>query len=447
MPFQYQSPARHDVDGAPVCHASMMRHRSVAALTAIVGVLAISGTALAGSAGWLDPSFGQRGTAALHPLPDDLRLDAVGLVRSPRGVVVLMNAVLDGPEEGYYLSALTSTGAVDSQWHAGRPTTRAYFDFGQAWSVIPRATGPVVVGFEADAGITRIIVDAYRWDGTFATSFGNHGQFLSRAMGMGALGNGAAVQLSDGRLRICTTVTETIDDLTPGVWLLGLTAAGLADTTVGPDGVRKLDLGAAQTCNGIVADAEGRFIVAASGRIGDRRAAIVGRFAADGSLDGTFGNAGLATLLWSYREFTAQRIVRLGSSGFVVGGQAIDAGAVPLAYTARIDANGRIDGSYGFGGVYRYPAAGGSLLRALDVAGNGRLLLGIARRDAAGAVTETLQRINAATGRLDSTFGRGGIVAIPMRAVDSVIDGSFRSLSVGTRVGSVSTVLVQRRHG
>ena len=419
----------------------------MAALAALLGALTITGTALAGSAGWLDTSYGQRGTVALHPLPGDRRLDAVALARSPRGVVVLMNAEFapggGSDEHGYYLAGLTSTGAVDTQWNAGRPVTRFYADFGRPWSVIARATGAVVVGFKSDPIGTRIAVDAYRWDGTRATG----SAFLSRYLGQAWFGNGAAVQLSDGRLRVCATVTDTLDDVTPGVWLLGLTAAGLADTTVGPDGVRKLDLGAAHTCDGMVADAEGRFIVAGTGLSGGRRAAIVGRFAADGSLDGTFGNAGLATILWSYREFTVNRLVRLGSSGFVVGGQAIDGGAAPLAYTARLDATGHIDASYGFGGVYRYPAAGGSVLRALDVAGNGRLLLGVARRDAAGAVTETLQRINAATGRLDATFGRWGIVAVPMRAVDSVIDGSGRSLSVGTRVGSVSTVLVQRRHG
>ena len=65
----------------------MMQRCSTAALAALIGVLTVAGTVLAGSAGWLDTSYGQRGTAALHPLPDDRRLDAVGLVRSPRGVV------------------------------------------------------------------------------------------------------------------------------------------------------------------------------------------------------------------------------------------------------------------------------------------------------------------------------------------------------------------------
>src|SRR5678815_4612594 len=91
----------------------MMQRRSMAVMVALVGVLTISGTVLAGSAGWLDTSYGQRGTAALHPIAGDRRLDAVGLVRSPRGVVVLMNAQFasggGGDEYGYYLSGLTST--------------------------------------------------------------------------------------------------------------------------------------------------------------------------------------------------------------------------------------------------------------------------------------------------------------------------------------------------
>src|SRR5512146_2239370 len=98
-----------------------MHRRSMAALAALLGALTITGTALAGSAGWLDTSYGQRGTVALHPLPGDRRLDAVALARSPRGVVVLMNAEFapggGSDEHGYYLAGLTSTGAVDTQWN------------------------------------------------------------------------------------------------------------------------------------------------------------------------------------------------------------------------------------------------------------------------------------------------------------------------------------------
>jgi len=425
--------------------------RTLATALAPILLLTVATSVLAASSGWLDPAYGTRGTTALRPLPDDRRLDAVGIVRSPRGTVVLMNALFapggGSDEHGFYLSGLTSNGSVDAAWNGGVPARATYVEDGRAWALLRRSTGPVVVGFANDFGIARIVVHAYRWDGTLDPTFSGDGGFFSRPMGQSGLGNGAAAQLPDGRLRICATVRDTIDDLTPGAWLLGVTAAGLPDTSVGPEGVRKLDLGAALTCNGIVADADGRLVVAGTGRVDGRRAAIVGRFAADGTLDPTFGEDGLTTIQWSFREFTAHALVRLGTSGFVVGGQAIDTNSVPIAYTARLDVNGDPAPTYGYSGVNRYAFPGGTVLRSMDVAGDGRLLLGIARRASDGSASETLQRISAATGFVDQSFGNGGIVVVPMRAVDSVVDGAGRSLTVGTRVGSVSTVLVQRRYG
>jgi hypothetical protein len=78
------------------------------------------------------------------------------------------------------------------------------------------------------------------------------------------------------------------------------------------------------------------------------------------------------------------------------------------------------------------------------VAGNNRLVAGLAGVDAAGT-TEHLLRIVATTGRLDATFGRNGSVGVPHRAVDTVVDGSLRTITTGNRSGSTSTVLVQRR--
>jgi len=129
-----------------------------------------------------------------------------------------------------------------------------------------------------------------------------------------------------------------------------------------------------------------------------------------------------------------------------VGGQSIDAGAAPIAYTARLDANGMLDAAYGFGGAYRYPGGpGGSVLRSMDVVGNGRLLLGVARLET-GGVSETLLRVLAATGRLDAGFGRNGRVVVFYRPADTVVDGALRTITAGTRSGSSTSILVQRRY-
>ena len=188
--------------------------------------------------------------------------------------------------------------------------------------------------------------------------------------------------------------------------------------------------------------------MAGTGRVGGRRATIMGRFADDGTTDPTFGSGGLQTLLWPEsgvhgapaRPARNERLRRR---------RAVDRHRWrPVAYTARFDANGAPDTTYGFGGVYRYPGgSGGSVLRSLDVAGNGRLIAGVARLDAGGAVTETLIRITVANGRLDPTFGQNGSVVVFHEAVDTTVDSAFRTYTTGSRTGSNVEVLVQRRNG
>ena len=108
-----------------------MRHRRRNGLISIVlgllvATVTVAGTALAGtSAGWLDPSFGQRGTVDLRAGTDFRAIDAVGVVRGPRGVVVLSAAEWAhgaGPDNlGYRLDGLTYSGARDTAFNAGRP--------------------------------------------------------------------------------------------------------------------------------------------------------------------------------------------------------------------------------------------------------------------------------------------------------------------------------------
>jgi len=319
------------------------------------------------------------------------------------------------------------------------------------YALVPRAGGFIVAGtvqIDCRGGLgTLPFADAYRWDGTPDPTYGDGGRADSTPIATGHPQPGAAVVLPDGRIRICSSVAPN-DATDPGIVLIGYTASGDRDASVGPEGVAYLDLGVATVCNAMVADASSRLIIAGTGRVDGRRAAIVGRFSADGAPDDTFGDGGLRTLQWSSREFTANALVRLGSTGFVLGGQAIDAGVPPLAYTARLTSSGAVDTAYGFGSVYRYPGgSGGSFLRSLDVAGNGRLLVGVARAETGNPTIETLVRISAATGRLDPAFGRNGSVVVFHRAVDTVVDGSGRTITVGIRVGSTSSVLVQRRGG
>ena len=75
----------------------------------------------------------------------------------------------------------------------------------------------------------------------------------------------------------------------------------------------------------------------------------------------------------------------------------------------------------------------------------GRLVLGLASVSGDGVVSERLARISPTTGRLDPAFGKNGLVGVFHEAVDTTFDSIGRTLTVGSRVNSSTSILVQVR--
>ncbi|HEX7301012.1 MAG TPA: hypothetical protein VF257_18590 [Solirubrobacteraceae bacterium] len=138
------------------------------------------------------------------------------------------------------------------------------------------------------------------------------------------------------------------------------------------------------------------------------------RFLADGRPDPGFGSGGVVVMSLSADERDSivaalapapgGRIVACGAGNDTQG-----RGALALA---RFDSNGRLDPSFGSGGLVRGPAG---LCDTMARGPRGTLLLGGSGRDAAGNPTFTAARY-LADGRPDASFGDGGVAAtaIPM---------------------------------
>ena len=431
----------------------MRQRRHHGLISIVLGLLlatvTAAGTALAGtSAGWLDPSFGQRGTVDLRAGTDYRAIDAVGVARGPRGVVVLSAAEWahgSGPDNrGYRLDALTYSGSRDISFNGGKPVYSAYVSYGTPSAIVPRANGFWVVGVGNDfPGVDRLQIDGYDWSGKNVVAWNER---LEIDYGTRIEAPRATV-LGNGSLRVCFTVTQADAPWAVGPWLFGLTAAGAPDAAVGPGGVRQLDFGPATTCDDLWTDASGRLL--AVGNVDPEVGpAVIGRFSANGAVDPSYGSGGRQVLDWSGRAFRVDRMVRIGNSA-VIAGESRDkvAGAPWIAFTARFRSDGSVDSSYGYGGVYRYPGgAGGSILRSIDPVPVGRLVLGMASVSGTGALTERLARINPSTGRLDPAFGSNGWVGVFHEAVDTTFDSYGRTITVGSRVNSSTSILVQRRY-
>ena len=424
--------------------------RLVALSSLLLAFVLATQSVLAGSSGWLDASFGQNGTVDLRTGRDFRTIDAVGVARGPRGVVVLSAAewaLGSGPDNrGYRLDGITFSGHRDATFNGGTPKYAAYVTYGRPSGIVARSGGFLVLGVGNDSpGVDSLRVHGYDWTGKVQPAWTEHveidyGTLIQRPR---------AVVLPDGSLRVCFTVVRAEDPWELGPYLFGRTAAGARDVTVGPNGLRRLDLGPATTCEDLWTDASGRLLAvgnvdAATGP------AVIGRFSVAGVKDTSYGSGGHGVLDWSARAFRAHRMVRIGNSA-IIAGQSRDKvpGAPWIAFTARFGSDGTLESGYGYGGVYRYPGGdGGSILRSIDPVPISRLVMGIASLDGSqpAVASERLVRIDPATGRLDPAFGRNGSVGVFHEAVDTTFDASGRTITVGSRVNSSTSILVQRRH-
>jgi uncharacterized delta-60 repeat protein len=193
---------------------------------------------------------------------------------------------------------------------------------------------------------------------------------------------------------------------TDGV-LVRLNADGSPDTTFDGDGIAALDLPgtAGVGFRAVALQADGKIV--ATGHTNAGSPGLVARFNADGSLDATFGTAGVAlTSLHTYA-------IAVQTDGKVVVGGGFDDGLGTVSFgAARFHANGTPDHTFDGDGV-AITTTGPAGAAALDmlVQPDGKILLGGYSRQG-GSEGFALVRYNP-NGSPDRTFGGDGLVTTP----------------------------------
>ena len=155
---------------------------------------------------------------------------------------------------------------------------------------------------------------------------------------------------------------------------------------------------------------------------------VVGRLSARGVPDPAFGNAGFSTLQLGARSARrparsrANALAVLADGAVVVAGRASGTDGSQRGVVARLTAAGRLDRGFARGGralvqLGRASAAraAGSVLHALAVRPDGRLVVAGRGTDVMGAGQVVLARLTAG-GALDASFGRAGVVRAQLGA-------------------------------
>jgi uncharacterized delta-60 repeat protein len=204
------------------------------------------------------------------------------------------------------------------------------------------------------------------------------------------------------------------------LFLVRYTPSGSLDTSFGNAGiVENATMGGSPKA---ALQANGQIVVVGSGQLV--------RYESNGSLDTTFGSNGIVTLPSNFVTRDAfggafAGVLIQPSNGDIVIGGSSGSDFALVAYTP----NGSLDTTFGTGGEVLTPGGGRFTTLALD---NSDVLAGgVIQPGVSGAVARYTP-----SGSLDTTFGSSGIVTTPMAVRSLVVQPSGQIVAVGTGGGT-----------
>lgn len=296
--------------------------------------------------GTLDNSFGTGGKATA---------DFGGLVNEVKGVAIqndgkiIAAGFVQGNLTGYDfgLARFNSNGSLDSTFGLGGKVETDFSGFSDfAYSVIVRPDGKIVVGgsSQTSRGFDFALA-RYSSNGSLDPTFGSGGKVTLDLFGRGGEALAIAEQ-SDGKIVAAGYVVGSgnLEDF----GLARFNVDGSVDSTFGTEGKVATDFGFRDKIFAIVIQPDGKIVGA--GYAGDSTDLNYGfalaRYSANGSRDKTFGDKGKVVTRFSGRRDEAHALA------LDRAGRLIAAGLVNIGFAvARYEIDGSLDLTFGTNGV------------------------------------------------------------------------------------------------
>jgi uncharacterized delta-60 repeat protein len=295
--------------------------------------------------GTLDSAFGEGGFVRYNG-PHNLDDVGLGLALQPDGKILVSgytNAVFTSGN--FMLLRYNADGILDDTFGVGGVVS--FFGAYLGMSVLIQPGGKIVVGGAHHRGSWEGVAYRFNTDGSADLGFGNEGVYRDGSVYV-TLFEQAALQ-ADGKI--------VLAGRSQGDWDLLVTrvnADGTSDNTFGTDGSfrfrRDYYHSAAGTC--LVVQEDGRIVVGGNTWGTSSSAAVLLRLQPDGTMDNTFGEAGVSifdTTQTDYRLYWYS--IALQPDGKIVSaGKSKDNGAI----IARYNPDGTLDQTFGTAGVVRF---------------------------------------------------------------------------------------------
>ena len=349
--------------------------------------------------------------------------EAYAVALQADGKILVAGRTANGGHDDFALVRYLADGSLDTSFGGGDGIVTTDFGSGssdQARSMVVQSDGRIVLGGKTNLDIA---VARYLADGTLDTSFSGDGKHIVDVAGSNDEGLGLALQ-ADGRIiQVGSTFIGGNQDFA----VLRYNTDGSLDTSFGGgDGIVTTPIGTSyDIAHSVVVQRDGKIVV--GGYYGvesfNNNFAVV-RYAADGSLDTTFGGGdGIATtdfggvdVVWSLALQSDNKIVAAGGSGVT-------------AAVVRYAADGSLDTSFSGDGMLMLPLNSGSYFCAMAVQSDGRIVL--TGFTTSGSNDDVLTLGLTADGQLDTranpgSTSLGGTVSYTENGSAVVLDSNVR---------------------
>lgn len=291
--------------------------------------------------GALDFSFGSGGIVAHSGGPPcpvcPTGASAEDVLLQPDGRLVLVGGYVPFPPQYFFaLVRLTTSGDSDPTFGTNGVVNAPGGGLAVAGALY--ADGRIVAVGNPPTGPSYLIAARYTASGSADLTFGTGG-VVTLTLPQAFIVRDVALQ-PDGKLVIGGTYASG------DFIVVRLLPSGSLDPSFDGDGVATTNFGGVESGYSVIVQPDGRIVLAGSHN-GDF--ALV-RYLADGSLDTTFGNGGLATASSGVGELPDE-VILLPNGKLLVAGSTAD--GHPDFHLARFHPSGALDTSFGTGGFLR----------------------------------------------------------------------------------------------
>ncbi len=252
---------------------------------------------------------------------------ATSLTSDAQGrLIVGGDGQLGGNDRIWLVRVIPTTGAIDPTWNGGAPR---FLDAGAGLTerlgeVRVLSDGSIAAAGQAGDALSALRVSA---DGTPLSGFGSGG--VRRLPELGTIDPGARGLIGGSPGALVVGGTTVVGGTRRDIVATRISDQGTIDVAFGAGGVARIGEGdaAPENANALGVDASGRTTIVGDHGEGDSQDALIARLTSSGTLDATFGTAGVRLLDLSAGGATDRfmRLATLPGGALLATGEATDA--------------------------------------------------------------------------------------------------------------------------